>query len=919
MIIFDLCDGIDDCDENDDELACPWVIDSTCRLSRQFPCKNGTCIDRYEQQCNGIIDCQPDGEDEWFCDFYIEKSLQFSLNNLEEYPSIANNLSQSTIINDFHSTPKLLTTKIISANVNPLDDWYCNRGIIVKYRSTGRKCLCPPSYYGMRCEYQSERVLITVRIDIPISLSRYQNKESAIRIIARLMIDDDFVHHEQILQVSSMKQMFYLNYPRPVPKKHGNWSVRFDAFSITKSDVNFKAAWLFYVPFSFLPVNRLVLHLIIRDSEMCDTLNCNHGICRKYLNSPHDEYCQCEPNWSGKYCNISNICPCIQNGKCVDGYSRSICVCPLGRTGSECRVLFDPCIDIKCQHGGICLPMDERESTKFICSCPNAYYGSYCELINAEIDIVLSESLSINNRPLSATMLVYFLELEDDSPGISILQNRFLYKQVKSNTPLRVFNNNHEYLSSFILLQIFFEANIFDYYIAGIIKKDLTKINTLIEKLNRCPYVDEVILNETVRKFPSIKKVKYYHYACDAKTSPRCFHDEDFLCFCDRYHQPDCLFFQRESTQCTTDYCKNNGQCVQNNFNGMIDFDCVCTGCAYGSLCQLTTSQYVLSLDVMLGQDIRESMSLTEQPLLIKIVLTIIILMVFLGALSNVLSLMTFKQPKVQEYGCGIYLFCLPLIGQTGLLILAGRFFYFLQTQLYNVNNRSAAHWSCIGLEYFLSVCPILFDWLIVCIAAERSVNLIKGVSFKKSDSVWWAKRIILLITFIVLCSSWHEPFIRELIDDPRATSQHTWCVITFPWLWIKYYRLTVNLINLIVPGLINLIATIFLLYKSTVRKHALVKDKSKKSYLITFKKQLPQYGSPFGLVIFSLIRLIFSFTLVCITHQWQKYVYVTAYLISFAPLMGTFLIFVLPAKNYKTEFKNVIARINRKWRARWM
>jgi hypothetical protein len=404
------------------------------------------------------------------------------------------------------------------------------------------------------------------------------------------------------------------------------------------------------------------------------------------------------------------------------------------------------------------------------------------------------------------------LELQNDSPGILFVQNRLLYKQVQLNTPLSVFNRDYDYLSSFILLQIFFQPNIFDYYIAGILNKNLTKIKTMIDKSNRCPHVDELIYNETVRGFILTKKVKYYHYACEVTDSIRCFYDEVFLCFCDKYRQPDCLVFQRESMECTIDYCKNNGRCVQNNFNGVWDFACVCSGCTYGSLCQLTTSQYMLSLDVILGQDIRQSIPLIKQSFLIKIVLTVIVLMLSFGAISNILSLMTFKQPKVQEYGCGIYLFCLCLVGQTGLSILAGRFFYLLGTQLYNVDNRLATHWSCISLEYFLNVCSMLFDWLLVCVAVERTVTIYKGTSFNKSDSVWWSKCIVIFLTFIIICSSWHELFIHELIDDPRATSRHTWCVITFPWIWLKYYRLIINLINLIFPGLINLIATIYLL-----------------------------------------------------------------------------------------------------------
>jgi hypothetical protein len=184
---------------------------------------------------------------------------------------------------------------------------------------------------------------------------------------------------------------------------------------------------------------------------------------------------------------------------------------------------------------------------------------------------------------------------------------------------------------------------------------------------------------------------------------------------------------------------------------------------------------------------------------------------------------------------------------------------------------------------------------------------------FKKSDSVWWAKRLILLLTVVVLASAWHEPFIRQLIDDPRATTRHTWCVVTFMWLWLEYYRLTMNLINLIVPVSISLVTTTFLLHKSTRMKQALAKKKSEKGYFTTFKKQLPLYGSPLGLVVLSMMRLIFSLTLVCITHEWQKYVYLTAYFISFVPLMGTFQIFVLPAKIYEAEFNNFVQRMKRK------
>jgi hypothetical protein len=917
--IFFLCNKKNNCRDNDDDIICPWVFNSTC-TNMEFPCKNGACIPRIEKQCNGIIDCQPDGEDEWFCDLIHLKDKQFSLINIEEYPLNNRNSSKIAIVDNYDVNQTFQIKKVPEKRKNVLDDWYCNRGLILRYRLSNKKCFCPPSYYGLRCQYQSERILITIKIDMPINLARYENKNSFIIIIARLILDDQVFDHEQILRISLMKQIFYLNYPQPPPKKQGNWFVRFDAYLINMNNVHYKTSWLFNIPFSFLPVNRLVLHLMMRDSQICNSLNCIHGICQKYSNYPYDEYCQCEENWSGKYCNERMSCSCVGGGKCIDGYLTPICICPLGRIGNECRVLFNPCIDVKCKNGGTCLPLDERQLIKFVCSCPNDYYGIYCEQINSQIHIEFSSSLSLKSSELElVSVFVHFLKLEKDSPGILFVENRFLYKQIKLNEVLNVHNTNHDYLSTFILIEIYFEDNISNYYIGAIVKNNLTSLSIKLDAINRCPYVDELILNETIRKFPLRKKVKYYHYVCEMNHLIKWFHDESSLCFCDRYRQPDCLFFQRPSVQCSINYCQNNGQCIENSFNGVSDFACVCNGCSYGSLCQLITSEYILSFDIMLGQDIKANMSFMKQPFLIKFVLSIIIFMILVGTLSNVLSLITFRQRKIREYGCAIYLFYLTLIGQIGLTSFASRYFYLLITQLYTVNNHWSAYWSCIILEYILSVCPMLFDWLIVCIAVERCVNIIRGASFKKSDSVWWAKRLIPFFTLIIICSSWHDLFIHRLIYDPRITSEHTWCVIKFSWMWIKYYRLIINLINLIIPGLINFIATIFLLHKTTRRKQTFGKKKSENTYWKIFRKQIPMYGTPLGLVILSIMRVIFSFTLVCITKQWHKYAYFIAYFISFAPFITTFPIFVLTAEVYKKEFNNFIARFIRKLKARWI
>jgi hypothetical protein len=61
----------------------------------------------------------------------------------------------------------------------------------------------------------------------------------------------------------------------------------------------------------------------------------------------------------------------------------------------------------------------------------------------------------------------------------------------------------------------------------------------------------------------------------------------------------------------------------------------------------------------------------------------------------------------------------------------------------------------------------MLFDWLTTCIAVERYVSIVQGISFKKSVSVWWAKRVVASLIIAVVTSSWHELFSHQLIEDP--------------------------------------------------------------------------------------------------------------------------------------------------------
>ncbi|CAF1210266.1 unnamed protein product [Adineta ricciae] len=744
----DLCDLMRDCPNNEDELICPWSINRTSGRDSGFYCKNGTLIS-LSLHCDEKIDCQPDAEDEWFCEVQ-KKKREYSLSDyISEHPQTTISISSNSdsISNLYNSDKTTLIEetsfkkkRMLSNTDRILANWYCNRGLIIKKRFNETfQCFCPPSYYGLRCEYQSERIIITIQMDIPISLKRNQNQQTSLRLIACLMLNETCLYYEHILQARSMKHNIYLTYPRPPPKSSNvNWSIRFDIYYVNQYNVDYKASWLYYIQYSFLPFNRLVLYLILNYPKSCNTLNCIHGYCLRYLNYPYHTFCHCHQHWSGPQCDTNMICPCFQGGKCLSQASKPFCICPLGRFGANCQGWFNPCKTIQCLNGGTCIPFDERADITYQCICPDGYSGSYCENIQNEILIQFSSSFLSNYYLKSFAILIHILRLSD-SPLLDILsiEDRFFVNSSSFDQSLKIFYEKQNPDSLFVIIQMYSEHNQMDFYIGVIRKKPNENITTIVYPEDQLFYADQLFENKTIEKYSWMKKVKYYNHICSLKRNLKYFIDENYLCFCDAYRHVYCTIFLRDSSQCSINYCQNNGQCISNNINGYWDFRCICQSCTFGSLCQLITTEFTLSLDIMLGRDIRENTPIKHQPFLIKITFIVLILMFIFGLIFNTLSFITLKQEKVRQIGCGIYLYYLPFIGQFGLLILLGRFIYLLITQIYPIKYRTTTYWSCVSLEYFLNFCPILFDWLITFISLERLVNIIQGISFNKQKKCY--------------------------------------------------------------------------------------------------------------------------------------------------------------------------------------
>ncbi|CAF1399962.1 unnamed protein product [Adineta steineri] len=92
-----------------------------------------------------------------------ENSRPFLITSrLSYFPSITSNIISHEQTNNFYDNYISLEERISGRT-----DWYCNRGIGIFYKSNKtKKCLCPPSYFGSRCQWQNQRINIYNKTDL---------------------------------------------------------------------------------------------------------------------------------------------------------------------------------------------------------------------------------------------------------------------------------------------------------------------------------------------------------------------------------------------------------------------------------------------------------------------------------------------------------------------------------------------------------------------------------------------------------------------------------------------------------------------------------------------------------------------------------------------------------------------------------
>jgi hypothetical protein len=286
---------------NNDKIDCLGATDEPKlfrsnghRLKKEhFYCKNGSLSGAYvgtRALCDKTKQCTG-GDDETFCQKNLSTGY-FSGICREVYASIRSNVEKFfcersndwnkrlvvhfSLPGDKTSTKNMiksdrnmvLSRSSVSQTTRPRSQ-RCHRGFDLRVwldsegTSSTMTCLCPPSFYGDTCQYQNQRVSLTIRLRASSDSLR-----TLFIVIVSLIDNSDrrIIHsHQQFTYLSiqdcQTKFNVYLIYATR-PKNHSNnYSVHVDIYE--QISLIYRGSLLIPVSFRFLPVHRLAVQLDI--------------------------------------------------------------------------------------------------------------------------------------------------------------------------------------------------------------------------------------------------------------------------------------------------------------------------------------------------------------------------------------------------------------------------------------------------------------------------------------------------------------------------------------------------------------------------------------------------------------------------------------------------------------------------------
>ena len=892
--------------KNDTSRPCIW-FDGNCGPGTKYKCRDIEPICNYSESSSEwiltdvqkfLIERISDLQKEQIVYFSIDKSKQLENEERTTY---------SSIVRTTRHYPQ-----------------HCHRGLPLrvwlnsKINLSNITCLCPSNYYGNICQYQNQRVSLTLR------LQAYSDSRKTLFSLIILLIDDTnqrIIHSYKQLTYIYVKDcqtkfnfnLLYSNRPKDLSK---HYSIHIDIYE----KISFKYYGSFLIPLNylFLPVHRIALLLNIpRTSDnvkSCSNMECIHGKCIKYLDNPNDiSFCQCDEGWSGKSCTISHMCTCSPGSLCIgiSPSNRSICICSLNKWGYQCLLSNTICHskeNITCENNGKCISVDQYmiSQKKYLCICPKGFSGERCEIVDNKIILSFDKDIILPD-----TILVHFIRVI----------NNGLPENGSTFTTIPINQNTVTIQWSYIFHIAFVELFNNNYYLMIVQQKynKSTTISQRIKSSDRCIHINEV-LNETIVKSDLLRRIKYYHLVCQKHIS--CFYDNNHFCLCNDYNNErlaNCFEFNPSiKHDCFgQSNCENNAQCLQDKPICPQTSMCICPKCYYGTRCQFSSSLFDLSLDPILGYHIQPHINIKHQPHIVKVSVGLTSIIITVGLINGILSMITFKSKETCKVGCGLYLFGSSITTLLTVIIFTLKFSILIIAQMTYITNRSFLYFQCFSMDFLLRSCLYMDRWLNACAGMERAFAIIKGTHFDKTKSKKVAKYIIFILTLLMLITNIHDPIHRRLLDDGNDydDEKRIWCIISYS-SGLQIYNTFLNMFHFFIPFILNIISAVIIIVMTARQRTHRGNDQS---YRRILREQLYEHRhlliAPIILVILALPSLIISLVSNCIKSSGNSWLFLFGYFVSFIPPMLCFVVFVLPSKLYKKELRKSIIDYGKKIR----
>ena len=447
--------------------------------------KDALCFDGqvFENgRCNGEVDCQS-GEDEYMCDIW--SSFQEIFLPYREWKESRTRSAKHTLrltryptkvkIKSFAHHQSTLTSTTTPAHrvldsFSSLSPFWCNRALGAFLSNGSIVCFCPPQYFGDKCQYQADRVFVSLSLDLSRSIYHRSDTDSTILLKVLLLFffeNQTLMTHQfhlrpavdmSIIQkTNKMKKMItHFLYPHSSAfrdhrlQRLNNRShlIHTQPFSIgieiyetrrSQQQPTLVAVWRYPISFDHLPVFRLakVLRLPgpLDRRNPCSSRPCDHEHeeCHPVINDHPNYVCLCKTNFTGQncsqldtrclhgYCSSGSLCKSNSRGL-LRGDDSPLCLCPADRFGDRCSIEHDGCLSHPCLNNGSCFPASQPD--RVTCLCTIEYFGTYCEGKRSHLRLSLMDTSSY-----AGAVLQYF---HLDSTSLHLI---LVYQQVFQRLP----------------------------------------------------------------------------------------------------------------------------------------------------------------------------------------------------------------------------------------------------------------------------------------------------------------------------------------------------------------------------------------------------------------------------------------------------------------------------------------------------